>query len=123
MTCRLHIPRNFNLIFSSTVAKSLSLSSIVVLALVTVSTIKLVKSECCRVKYGMQHVCLGNEYEKRIPMNEPIGIAVMQRSGSKYWIRNPNDRSRPKCSTSFCEDGSHAKNGSCGVRKCIIFGM
>lgn len=114
----------FPSIFSSSVAKSLSLSSVAVLALVTVSMIELVKSECCRIEYDIEHVCLGDKYEKPLSVNDDhVGIAGMQRSGgTKYWVRNEEDKSEPKCLHSFCADGDDAEYSHCGVGKCNWFG-
>lgn len=112
---------------------------ITVVVLVIAAVIKQAsgESDCCPDQYVILHVCLALPNEQHMPSlpskksesrvtgnlvigsHYPIYIKLPKLTDkNEYWIRNSEDKYRPKCMSRFCADGSDAIDAQCGVGKC-----
>lgn len=86
--------------------------------------IQLAKSECCEADFLIRHVCIGLPNEKEISAKDQLAMLNLRDGwkkfvdNTKYWIRNKADKSRPKCSSHFCADGTAFNGVHCGVGEC-----
>lgn len=91
---------------------------IAALALISISWINQSSADCCYPKNAVTHVCLGTPQEEEIKLDGILGPLDTR----VYWIRNYEDKLRPKCLTRFCNDGGVVYGLHCGVGKCNALG-